>query len=73
MPSNSTKPRPRCVNVAWKKDRHVRIQHPAFGYKNKIGIIQHVGAKYVYVRIMLGKGPGEHAEVRYLPEHLKLI
>lgn len=65
--------RKRCVNVAWSVDRHVRIKHPAFGYQNKIGEIKHVGAEKIYVRIKLGKKPGQFDEVAYFPEHLKLI
>jgi hypothetical protein len=65
--------RQRCVSIYWKTDRHVRILHPAFGYKGKIGAIANVSARYVYVRIKLGKGLGDWTEVAYLPEHLRLI
>jgi ribosomal protein L21E len=65
--------RKRCVSVAWKPGRRVRIKHPAFGYNGKIGEIQSVGPEHVFVRIRLGKKPGDHDEVAYLPEHLRLI
>jgi len=65
--------RKRCANVYWRKGRKVRILDPAFGYKNKIGLIQHVGAEFVYVRIVFSKKPGDHDEVAYPPEHLWLI
>jgi len=64
--------RRRCVNVYWRVGRHVRILHPAFGYKGKIGSISSVGAERVYVRIKLGRKPHEWAEVAYLPEHVRL-
>ena len=63
----------RCVNVAWRRGRRVRIKHPAFGYENKLATIMHVGADRVYVRITLGKKPGQLDEVAYLPEHLRLV
>jgi ribosomal protein L21E len=65
--------RVRCVNAAWHNGRRVRILHPAFGYAGKIGEIMNVGSEKVYVRIKLGKKPGEHDEVAYLPAHLRLI
>lgn len=65
--------RKRCVNMAWKRERHVRIKHDAFGYLNKIGEIMNVDERFVYVRIKLGRKPWEFDEVAYLPEHLKLI
>jgi hypothetical protein len=68
-----TKTRKRCANVAWRNGRRVRILHPAFGYKGKLGEIMNVGAEKVLVRITLGKKPGEHDDVAYLPEHLRLI
>lgn len=57
--------RKRCVNVAWRKLRKVRILDPTFGYKGKIGVIQHVGEDKVYVRVTHSKKPGDHDEVAY--------
>lgn len=57
--------RKRCVNVYWRNGRGVRILHPAFGYGGKKGIIVGVGPEKVYVRIILGKKPGEIDEVAY--------
>jgi ribosomal protein L21E len=65
--------RHRCVNVAWRNGRHVRILDPTFGYQGKIGTITYVGAETVSVRIKLGKKSHEWDEVAYLPEHLRLI
>jgi hypothetical protein len=65
--------RKRCVNVAWRRDRHVRILSDAFGYRGKIGSIINVGERFVYVRIRLGRKPGQHDEVAYPPGDLKLI
>ena len=60
---------------SWRKDRKVRILDNAFGYGGKIGIIQHVGATKVYVRIVLGKKPGQIDEIAYPnpTEQLRLI
>lgn len=65
--------RKRCVNVAWRNNRHVRILHPAFGYKGKIASIMNVGPERVLVRITLGKKPGDWDAVSYLPGDLRLI
>lgn len=65
--------RKRCVSVAWRKHRRVRILHPAFGYKGKIGAITNVGPEYVYVLIKTGRTLWDRDEVAYLPDHLKLI
>jgi hypothetical protein len=65
--------RRRCVGEAWKRGRHVRILHPQFGYKGKIGHIKGAGADWVYVRVVHSKKIGDHSEVAYKPEHLKLI
>lgn len=65
--------RKRCVNVYWKRGRRVRILHPAFGYGNKKGEIINVDDQYVYVRVIFSKKPGDHDEVAYLPEQLRLI
>jgi hypothetical protein len=60
---------------SWRKDRKVRILSNAFGLGGKIGIIQHVGATKVYVRIVHSKKPGDHDEVAYPnpTEQLRLI
>ena len=47
--------RKRCVGIAWKVGRRVRIKSPAFGYGGKIGVIQRVGAQHVYVLIPKGR------------------
>ena len=65
--------RKRCVGAAWRNGRHVRILHPAFGYGNKIGTIDDVSSARVYVRIKLGKKPGQCDVIAYLPEQLRLI
>jgi hypothetical protein len=65
--------RPRCVNVYWRKGRRVRILSCPFGYQGKLATIGSVGEKYVYVRVYLGKKPGQHDEVAYPPECLRLV
>lgn len=65
--------RPRCVNVYWRKGRHVRVLHPAFGYQGKIATIEHVGAEKIYVSIKTGKKPWEVDQVAYYPGQVKLI
>lgn len=65
--------RKRCVNVYWTRGRKVRIKHPAFGYGGKLGYIMSVGPERVHVRIVFSKKPGDHDEVAYLPEQLRLI
>lgn len=71
---NDPKNRQRCVDDRWKKDRHVRILHPAFGYKGKIAEIKSVGPERVCVRIILDRHkPDGWTEVSYSPEDLKLI
>lgn len=65
--------RKRCVSVAWRKGRRVRILHPAFGYKGKIGAITNVGPQRVYVRIKTGRTVWDWQEVAYIPDDLKLI
>lgn len=65
--------RKRCVSVYWRRGRRVRILNPAFGYGNKLGEITSIGEHHVYVRIKLGKKPGQWDEVAYFPEHLRLI
>jgi len=65
--------RPRCVNVYWRNNRKVRILSCPFGYQGKLGVITSVGAENVYVRITLGKKPGQWDEVAYPPECLRLV
>lgn len=65
--------RKRCVSVYWRRGRRVRILHPAFGYGGMKGEVQSIGPERVYVRIVFSKKPGDHDEVAYLPEQLRLI
>lgn len=60
---------------SWRRGRKVRILHPAYGYKGKIGTISNLGKRGVYVRVPLGKKPDEWDEVVYdTPnEQLRLI
>lgn len=65
--------RKRCVNVYWKVGRKVRILAPDWGYGGMKGTIMHVGEDFVYVRIVFSKKIGDHDEVAYYPQHLRLI
>ncbi len=79
VPGYNPAKRKRCVGSAWSEDRpwregrHVRILHAAYGYGGRIGIVVHVGAERILVRIKLGKRPGDWDVVSYLPKHLRLI
>jgi len=64
--------RKRCVNVAWRRDRHVRILDCPFGYAGKIATIMNVGERFVYVHIKLGKKPDQWDAVAYPPKNLRL-
>lgn len=68
-----TEKKQRFVRSAYKRGRRVRILHPAFGYGNKLGTINSVGAERIYVEIKTGKKPQDRDEVAYLPEHVRLI
>lgn len=65
--------RKRCVNVAWRKGRRVRILTNEFGYGNKVADIMDVGVTYVYVQVRTGRKPADRDVIAYLPASLRLI
>jgi hypothetical protein len=65
--------RKRCVNVAWRNGRHVRIKECPFGYVGKVAAITGVNETFIYVHIKLGRKPHEWDAVAYLPKNLRLI
>jgi hypothetical protein len=64
--------RKRCVNVAWRLHRKVRILECPW-YQGKMGTIENVAEHHVLVRITLGKKPGQWDIVKYPPGSLRLI
>lgn len=63
-----------CADIRqWKTDRRVRIMHDAFGLRGKIGNINGVDSRHVYVRIRYSKKIGDQEVIAYLPNHLRLL